>query len=156
MILAWRLDKASRTTAASFSGAGAQLAGGRWNHPGIAAVYASESLALAALEKFVHIQPEATRLALVAYKLEIPESVDIERLDVEKLPPDWREQPAARGTKDLGTVWLRAGRNAILKVPSAIVPAENNFLINPAHPHFRRIKIHPAQAFGFDTRMWKG
>ncbi|NNN06131.1 MAG: RES family NAD+ phosphorylase [Elusimicrobia bacterium] len=155
MIRAWRLDKAKRTQAESFSGEGARLSGGRWNRAGARAVYASESLALAALEKFVHTQEEGRRMALVAYGLEIPESVAVDRPRLERLPPNWRAQPAPAETQDFGAAWLIRREKAVLLIPSIIVPSEYNLLLNPEHRDFAKIKIISRVAFAFDSRLWK-
>lgn len=155
MTFAWRLDKAKRGQRESFSGDGAQISGGRWNHRGVRAVYASQSLALAALEKFVHTQSEGWHVALVVYQIEIPGTVETDRRETQDLPPNWREEPAPKETKDAGTAWLRKNCAAVLRVPSIIIPGEYNFVLNPVHPHFRRIKILSREPFGFDPRMWK-
>lgn len=155
MTEAWRLDKAARSREESFSGLGAQIAGGRWNRKGVAAVYASETLALAALEKFVHTQPEARRMELVSYRLEIPDPVRIDRARPDRLPKNWRDHPAPPETEEFGTEWLLKRSAAVLLVPSVIVPGESNLLINPSHPDFSRIKIAERKPFAFDARMWK-
>jgi RES domain-containing protein len=155
VISGWRLDKAKRLQAESFSGDGAQLAGGRWNQRGFRAVYLSESLALAALERFVHTQEEGRDIALAAYKVEIPDSVKVDRPALEDLPANWRRQPAPVEAQDFGTAWLRKSSRAVLFVPSAIVPSERNLLLNPEHDDFRRIRIGVRVPFTFDPRMWK-
>lgn len=155
MIEAWRLDKAKRSRIESFSGDGAMIAGGRWNHPGIRAVYASAGLALAALEKFVHTQEEGRRMALVSYRIGIPSSVPIDRPRLDQLPRNWRAQSAPAETRDFGTTWLRRRAKAVLLVPSALVPAECNLMLNPEHPDFAKIKILSREFFAFDPRMWK-
>lgn len=152
---AWRLDKAKRTQAESFSGDGAQISGGRWNHKGVRAVYASETLALAALEKFVHTQGEGRNISLVSYRIEIPETMAVDRFTISQLPLNWRQEPAPRQTQDLGSGWLKKRTKAALMVPSVIVPSEYNLVFNPEHPDFAKIRIIPGEAFGFDSRMWK-
>jgi RES domain-containing protein len=155
VITAWRLDKAKRSQAESFSGDGAQIAGGRWNRKGFRAVYLSESLALAALERFVHTQEEGRKIALVAYEIEIPSSVKVDRPSLEDLPKNWQSQPAPAEAQDFGTAWLEKGSRAVLFVPSAIVPGERNLLLNPEHGDFRKIRIVSRTPFTFDQRMWK-
>ena len=56
----------------------------------------------------------------------------------------------------MGTTWAREGKTAVLAVPSAVIPQERNYLLNPLHPSFSRIRIGAAQPFAFDPRMWKG
>ena len=77
----------------------------------------------------------------------------MERLAEKKLPMDWRASPPGPATMQLGNEWVRAQRSAVLAVPSAIIPAETNYLLNPAHPDFRRLRIHKPVEFTFDPRM---
>lgn len=153
MIRAWRLVKA-RHAKDAFSGEGARLYGGRWNEKGTAVVYVGGSLALAALEQFVHLGPEHARLRFLAFPVDIPEDA-VERADETALPSNWRAEPPAAETQALGTAWARAGRRAALRVPSVIVPVEHNYVLSPSHPGFGRIRIGAPQPFSFDPRMWK-
>ena len=155
MIEAWRLDRAKRSQAESFSGDGAAVGGGRWNRREIRAVYASDSLALAALEKFVNTQKDGRYAALVSYRIVIPSSVSIDRPRIDQLPRNWRVQPFPPETQDFGTAWLRKCLKAVLFVPSTVVPSECNLLLNPEHPDFIKIKILSRERFAFDSRMWK-
>lgn len=155
MTVGWRLDKAKRSQTEAFSGEGARKVGGRWNLPGTRAVYASQSLALAALERFVHAGEEGRRTALVRYRIAIPSSVRVHRLAAADLPKDWREQPVPISTQRLGSAWLTALRGAVLAVPSVIVPEEMNLVLNPAHRDFRKLKVTVRRPFAFDARMWE-
>lgn len=150
----WRLTSA-RYGAHAFEGEGARLYGGRWNHPGVAVVYCSSSLSLAALEYFIHVEPDLAPPSLVAVAADLPSGLDIEALEVEALPANWRTYPAPERLRDLGTGWVRSGRTAVLQVPSAVIPHEMNVLLNPAHPDFARIHVREAEPFSFDSRMWK-
>jgi RES domain-containing protein len=152
VIRCWRLVKEKHASTA-FSGMGARLAGGRWNLAGDAAVYVSGTLSLAALELFVHLGPRSTAaFGLVGIPVEIPAQLISEP---PSLPKNWRAQPPPSTTRILGSEWLRSGESCVLGVPSAIVPVENNFVLNPAHPDFSAIEIGEAQTFSFDPRMWK-
>ncbi|OGA06123.1 MAG: hypothetical protein A3D95_00940 [Betaproteobacteria bacterium RIFCSPHIGHO2_12_FULL_69_13] len=152
MPAAYRIVKA-RHARAAFSGEGARLAGGRWSLPGDTVVYASASLALAAIETFVHLGESGLHLRFVHFRIEIPEGAAIERCT--KPPPHWRAEPPRDESMRYGSRWLRSGRTAVLQGPSAIVPSESNYLLNPRHPDFRRIRIGRALPFVFDPRMWK-
>lgn len=154
MIVAWRLCKA-RHAGAAFSGEGARLAGGRWNSRGVPVVYLADSLALAALEQFVHIRAASSRIAFVSFRVEIPDAVKVTELDARKLPSNWRAEPAPGATMAIGDRWVKEGSTAVLKAPSVIVPEEFNFVLNPLHPHFGKIRIRPPKPFSFDPRMWK-
>jgi RES domain-containing protein len=150
----WRITSA-RYEERAFDGEGARLYGGRWNHPGTAAIYASHTLSLCALEYFVHLEPELAPKDLVTIRAEIPADLRITRFKISDLPSDWRVYPAPDGLKDLGTAWARSAETAVLAVPSAIIPYESNYLINPGHSEFSRIRLHLAEPFAFDPRMWK-
>jgi len=142
-----------REAKAAFSGEGARLAGGRWNEVGTAVVYVSGSLALAALETFVHLRPLIPKQRFVFFTVSIPNTVRIERSS--ELPSDWRISPAPQETQRLGTEWVKAARSAVLEVPSAVIPTECNYMLNPAHPDFKRIKLSEPRSFSFDPRLWK-
>ncbi len=138
-----------------FDGAGARLYGGRWNAPGIAVVYASDSLALAALELFVHVDVDLMPTDLVAVKADIPDNLETITLKAERLPRNWRRYPAPDTLKAIGTAWAARCASAILTVPSAIIPEEHNYLLNPAHRDFKHVRLHKPIPFHFDPRMWK-
>lgn len=150
----WRLTLA-RYGDRAFDGEGARLYGGRWNHPGTAIVYCSVTLSLAALEYFVHVEPELAPPSLVAVAADIPAGLEVETLEIEALPGDWRAYPAPERLRDLGTGWVRSGRTAVLQVPSSVIPHEMNVLLNPAHRDFAAIRLRAPEPFAFDPRMWK-
>lgn len=150
---AFRLVKARHADTA-FSGEGARVAGGRWNLPGTALVYTSETLSLAALETFVHLQPVDRRIRYVWFRVTIPANVAIGELTA--LPDSWRDSPPSEATQAAGTAWAKRASNAVLRVPSILVPGEHNLLLNPQHPHFQRLKISKPEPFDFDGRLWKG
>jgi RES domain-containing protein len=151
---AFRLSpKAHQTTA--FSGEGARLAGGRWNHKGQRMVYCSESRALAALEYFVNLDLALGPPRLVFIQVQVPDGL-IAELDMSVLPADWRTYPAPDSVKDIGSSWIERAESAALLVPSTVMPEERNLLLNPEHEDFRRIEIAKPRAFAFDARMWTG
>jgi RES domain-containing protein len=151
MPAAWRIVKA-RHAATAFSGEGAARTGGRWNSRGEPAVYASGTLALAALETLVHLNPPVA-FKYVLFRLEFDDALT-ENLPLRRLPAGWRQEPPPPFTKVVGDVWVRARRSAVLALPSVIIPAETNYLLNPAHPDFRKIIIRPPEPFTFDPRLW--
>lgn len=150
----WRIDSVRRAPDA-FSGEGAYLNGGRWNLPGTRVVYASGSLALAALEKFVHLGPEALEMKFVYFKITVPAGLAVKALSRASLPADWGAVPVPRTAMNVGSAWAKAGVTAVLRVPSTVIPVESDYLINPAHPDFRKLKIAKPSLFCFDPRMWK-
>jgi RES domain-containing protein len=139
MIEAWRLVKAKWAESA-FSGEGARVAGGRWGSVGTPLVYTSESLALAELEVLVNLPTERLLGSYVAFRVRFDEGL-VEELRAEALPEDWRRSPAPRSTQAVGDRWVREGRSLVLRVPSAVVPAESNYLLNPAHRDGGRLEV---------------
>jgi RES domain-containing protein len=127
--------------------------GGRWNRPGTAVVYTSESLALAALELLVHVALDTAPADLVSLAAEIPDGIAVERLTIEDLPRNWRSHPAPPGLADLGAQWVERDRTAFMAVPSAVIPGETNYLLNPRHRDFARIRVGRPARFDFDPRL---
>lgn len=150
MARAWRIVKKIHASSA-FDGEGAWRFGGRWNSPGTRVVYCSANLSLAALENLVHLNPPVA-FKSVAIELEFDDRL-IETIGAKSLPPDWTEEPPAGSTMRLGDQWVREGRSAVLKLPSAIIPTESNYLLNPAHRDFQKIIIRKPVAFSFDPRL---
>lgn len=151
MIQAWRLVL-RRHLATAMTGEGARRHGGRWNAPGRAVVYAASSLSLAVLELVVHAHDTLLpRLDFVFLQLAFPEDM-VEALDERTLPEDWR-RPEHPGLKALGGEWLSSGRSVVWAVPSAVLPLERNFLFNPAHVDFARVRIGDPQALELDGRL---
>jgi len=152
-VQAWRLVKKSRLETA-FDGEGAFRFGGRWNSRGQRMVYASSSLALALLEILVHIDPTQRVPELVAIPIEIPaDRIEEEPHSVLKnlaggLPWSLSE------TRRRGDAWLASANQPALLVPSAVIPLEQNFLLNPAHPDFDRCRIGEAEALSLDPRLF--
>lgn len=150
-----RAFRLSRRRYAALDGAGARRAGGRWSSVGVSAVYAAESISLAALELLVNLGSEEIPEDLVTTVLDIPEEL-VERLDPQDLPGDWRATPAPAALQALGDEWIRRGNNAVLSVPSAVVPTERNYALNPVHPDFGRIRVGRSEAFRLDPRLRRG
>lgn len=149
---AWRVDN-KKWSKRSFNGIGASLEGGRWNSAGVPAVYASEHMAMAAQEKFVHLpRPLPRNSRYVKFGIRFG-GLAVTRLGTRDLPADWRAEPVPESTQKVGDAWIAAARTAILAVPSALYPEETNYVLNPAHPDFARIKISAAAPFAFDPRM---
>ena len=85
---------------------------------------------------------------------EIPEALEIERLELKTLPAHWQEC-RDESLQRFGDEWIRAGRSVALVVPSAAIHGEWNVLLNPAHEEFSRVKFHDPTAFEFDVRMFR-
>ena len=156
MITAWRIVKRKYQTAV-LSGEGARLGGGRWNYPGVPVVYASETLSLAALELFVHFVRKDITISrsLVAIPVILPEDVAITDISLRDLLADWDSSPPPDSTKGVGTKWVKEGSSVVLRVPSAIIPEEHNYVMNPGHADFSKITAGPPRPFSLDARRWQ-
>jgi RES domain-containing protein len=143
--------RASRANTA-FTGEGPWRFGGRWNSPGVRVVYVSEHQSTAAFEVFANRMPFILEEKYKAFYLEWPASLT-EIFPPRKLPSHWRISPPPAETMEIGDLWIQETRSAALALPSAISPADINFLLNPDHPDFKRIRIHSPIDFDFDPRL---
>jgi RES domain-containing protein len=152
IIKAWRITQAIHA-ATAFTGIGAWLEGGRWNHKGIHMVYTAGSLALAALEIVVHLPEDA-----LLYKryVRIPmqfDSSQVIELAISDLPKNWNDHPPSESTQQISSSWTAEKKSLVLKVPSSIIPEEYNYLINPLHPDASEMKTGESESFKFDPRL---
>ena len=154
-LVLWRicLDHAASNAAEAFSGIGAAKDGGRWHHEGRRVVYCSATQSAALLEVLAEL-PRGEIPKLTLFRAEVPEDVVREHIEASTLPAGWRDTPAPRALRDLGTAWLDRGRAPMLVVPSAIVPDEPNILLSPQHADFRRIELDGPFAFVPDRRFF--
>jgi RES domain-containing protein len=148
---AWRIVRASRAQTA-FTGEGPWRYGGRWNSPGVRVVYVSEHQSTAALEVFANRVPFILDEKYKAFHLQWPDRLT-EIFPVAKLPGDWKRSPPPLAALEIGNSWAHAQRSAVLALPSAISPADTNFLLNPQHPDFEQIRIAPPVDYDFDPRL---
>jgi RES domain-containing protein len=145
------LAKHTRDPNDLLTGEGARLYGGRWNHKGTAIVYAASHVSLAVLEALVHSETLPTNMVLVAY--DVPETlIPGERLP-SSLPRDWAAYPFSKATQDIGTAWAKSRAELALCVPSAVVPHEMNWLLNPHHAAIAKVKATVLGPFSFDGRL---
>ena len=149
-IQAWRIVKEKQSSTA-LDGEGARLYGGRWNSPGTRVVYTSAALSLAVLESLVHLN-QPVKFRYVAIPLEF-DGAWVENIAVAVLPAGWTEEPPPPSTQRIGDAWVKEARSAVLEVPSVVIRSERNYLLNPAHPDFRRIRVGRAVPFAFDPRL---
>ena len=149
----WRICR-RRYAADAASGEGARLYGGRWNSRGVRMVYASTSLALAAVETFVNLEPNLQPKDLISIEGNIPDGLEISRVDLKTLPANWRET-RDESLRRFGDDWIRAGQTAALLVASAAIRGEWNVLLNPTHGDFSKIRFRKPQPFEFDVRMFR-
>jgi RES domain-containing protein len=136
-----------------FDGEGAYRYGGRWSSPGTRVAYASEHESLAVLEYFVHLDAGDPPTDLVLASAEISDELNREIIEKKKLSHNWREAPAPPELATFGDDFIRRAECAGLIVPSAVAPSENNWLLNPAHPDFRKIVIRDSEPPIYDSRL---
>ena len=151
MIL-WRITRRIHA-AAPLDGEGSRLYGSRWNHSGTPLASTSTSLSLAALEYLVHVDPDNLPDDLVQIRVIVPDAIAPQVLNQSGLPAPWRRYPAPDEVVRIGDDWLRRGESLLLRVPSAVIPEENNMLINPRHPDFREVRVDHTDDFCFDSRL---
>jgi len=151
MIRAWRIVK-TRHSADAFSGEGARLYGGRWNSSGNAMVYTAGSESLATLELLVHLDNTSVLPSFSICPVDFDDSL-VELLEPANLPRDWRQSPPLISLQVVGDGWISRGSSVVLRVPSAVIENENNYLINPAHTDFKRLVIGSMEAFTLDSRL---
>ena len=148
---AWRIVRAAHGNSA-FSGDGARIYGGRWNSPGTAVIYVSEHESLAALELFVHLTPLSPDDRYRSFRLEWEDKLT-EYFLVKNLPVNWNAEPPTIQTMQIGDDWVHAGKSVALGVPSVLSTSEMNFLLNPKHVDFKKIKISQPVDYRFDSRL---
>jgi RES domain-containing protein len=138
------------------TGAGAKTTGGRWNEPGMAMLYTSESRALACLETVVHLDAGGLPLNRYLVRLELPDRAwrEAEVLD-DAVLVGWDAEPAGRASIRYGTGWVRSGRSLLLTVPSIVVLEERNVLINPQHADMALVTATKVRRWTYDPRLMK-
>jgi RES domain-containing protein len=144
---------ADRAWALDATGTGAALHGARWNEMRVPALYAGLSVEIAALEKLVHTAGRtAANLVLVHLRLPDDPAFYVEP-DPSTLPANWDVIPPGPQSARYGTVWLEAGAQLGLIVPSAILPEARNIMINPRHVAINEVKLTVMREFAFDSRL---
>jgi RES domain-containing protein len=147
-VILWRISNHS-----SLDGAGGLRAPGRWHTRGSPIVYCAPNPAAALLEVLVHAEIDAGDIPVAFRYLEIeaPDDIELEPTDVRGIGPDWQKHISR--TRRIGDEWLRSGLTALLRVPSVVVPATWNVLVNPRHPESRKLKIVQIHEHRLDERL---
>lgn len=151
MIRAWRIVK-TRYSADAFSGEGARLYGGRWNSVGIPMVYTAGSESLATLELLVHLDNTSVLPSFSICPVDFDDSL-VELVDPAMLSHDWRQSPPPISLQAVGYDWISRGSTVVLRVPSAVIESEHNYLINPAHVDYKKLLIGSMEVFMLDPRL---
>jgi RES domain-containing protein len=151
-MIVFRLSKSKHSK--DLSGKGAEKFGGRWNSKGVAIVYTSDSRALCTAEIAVH-----TPLGILPFDYEIatinvPDNTIIPELELSELSKNWKSIPHPHSTQEIGDKFVDDDQFLVIKVPSAVVQGEFNYLINPSHNDFKSITIQKTEPFNFDERLF--
>ena len=147
-------EKRSKSLEEAFNGIGASKIGGRWNPKGFPAVYTSESTSLVLLEILVHADLEDLPNDLVRVSVFIPDYLNILKLTEKDLPLDWRNiNPAPSALAEIGKKWISNGEFLLMSVPSAIIPDENHYILNPEHTEFINLSDFRVDKFEIDPRL---
>ncbi len=136
------------------SGKGAEMAGGRWNSKGIPILYTAENRALCTAELAVHLPLGIMPKNYFLIQIEIPKNTAMLKIPLNKLPKDWNTFPHPVSTKEIGDRFVKQNKCLVMKAPSAIIHGEYNYLINPGHKHFRKVKILNVESYEFDRRLF--
>ncbi|GAB3978140.1 RES family NAD+ phosphorylase [Spirosoma terrae] len=147
-MLVYRITKAVYADRLVASGGAA-----RWNSRGQFVLYTAATRALACLENVVHRSGEGLQETFRVMVIDVLDAIFVETITLDTLPADWFDFNQYDSCQRLGSEWLRSGRSAVLRVPSAIIPNEWNYLLNPAHPDFPRIQLIRTEPFLFDPRI---
>ena len=146
---------AKKKYADDLSGIGAELTSGRWNNKGTRIIYTSDSRALCTAEIAVHMPVGLIPKDYYLITLEIPDNISIKQIDSKLLAKNWMNFPYSNITQDIGKNFISKGDFLIIKVPSAVVQGDYNYLINPNHREFGKVRLICKERFNFDERLFK-
>lgn len=149
----FRLSKKKYATA--FNGKGAAKSNNRWNSKGTEIIYTAESRALAMAEVAVHVTIATLPKDFVILTIDVPDEITIKKIDFKDLDKNWNAMLPNSKTKKIGDLFIDDLEFCILKVPSAVVKGDFNYLINPHHKDFKKLKIVDVSDFPFDKRMFE-
>ena len=136
------------------SGKGAEKAGGRWNSKGITVLYTSASRALCTAEAAVHTPLGVVPKDYHLVTIEFPDSAPPFTMEINDLPANWKSFFHLHATQEIGDRFITEGRFLVMKVPSAVIQGDYNYLANPSHSLFPLVKIITTEPYGFDERLF--
>jgi len=139
----------------SLSGIGAAKNGARWNSKGVEVIYTAANRSLAMAEVSVHFTMATLPDDYQMITIFVPDDISTKQINSNKLPKNWNVFPHIKATKKIGDQFISEGKFCCLKVPSAVTSGDFNFLINPSHKSFSKIKIIKIEPFPFDKRIFK-
>ncbi len=150
-MIVYRITKATYADRLVASGGAA-----RWNERGQYVIYTAATRALACLENVVHRSGEGLLNVFRVIVIDVPDDLAVETIAADDLPADWFDFHRYATCQQVGGEWIRRSQSAVLRVPSAIIAHEWNYLLNPAHPQFTRIRLLRTEPFTFDPRIKTG
>ena len=149
----FRLTKKKYATI--LSGIGAALKGARWNSPGVELIYTAANRSLAMAEVAVHFTLATLPSDYMMMTVHIPDNIKLKKVTNSELPPNWNDFPPPASAQAIGDKFVADNKYCVLQISSSITQGDFNFLINPNHPEFTRIKIVGVEKFPFDKRIFK-
>ncbi|RYZ24034.1 MAG: RES domain-containing protein [Chitinophagaceae bacterium] len=152
-MIVYRLSKGAFKN--DLSGKGAELFGGRWNSRGTALLYTASSRALCMAELAVNLPYGIVPKDYHMIAIQFPDKASLQEIDPATLPTGWNDFPHADATQRIGDAFVRAGKFLVLRVPSAVVEGDFNYLLNPGHPDFGKVSVCSTVPFSFDKRLFK-
>ncbi|WP_299291999.1 RES family NAD+ phosphorylase [uncultured Mucilaginibacter sp.] len=144
-----------RKFATTLSGKGAALKGARWNSVGVELIYTAANRSLAMAEVAVHFTLATLPDDYVMMAVYVPDDISITKLAMADLPPNWNSFPHPASTQFIGDKFVAENKSCMLQIPSVVTFGDFNFLINPNHLDFSKIKIVEIVDFPFDKRIFE-
>lgn len=150
-MIVYRISNAAYSD--DISGTGAKINGARWNSKGVPALYTSQFISLAILEMLVNTNFKDYAIPLDLMYIHFPEKPSLAVIDLKNLKNNWTTD--LEYTRYIGDEFVKQKESLVLKVPSAVIQEEYNYIANPLHPDFKKIKIHKTKSFWPDDRLFK-
>ncbi len=138
----------------NLNGTGAGLYGGRWNPVGTPLLYTAQHRSLALCEMMVNLDEIQLQQDYDLITINVPDRLALKKLSSRQLPDQWNSRMVSTDTQEVGKKFVHQGKYVGLEVPSVVIPQESNFLFNPMHEDFNKIKIVERKQFIFDQRLF--
>lgn len=127
----------------------------RWNKNDEFVIYTGSSRSLSTLELVVHRSgisiDNSYKLMVIEINCTEDEILEITSKD---LPNNWRSVEAYPILQEVGSKWYQRCKKLVMKVPSAVIPKEYNYLIHTKHPDFQqKVKIYEVEDYQWDKRL---
>lgn len=114
---------------------------GRWNGAGRKVIYTAESIPLAFLENMIRRKGVGFNSDFKTMIIEIPDALHITEIAASSLASGWRDFNDYTHCQAIGNKWYDAGDTPVLKVPSAVLPDNFNYVLNATHPEYKKIVL---------------